>query len=234
MISIDMEAQVGTFELKVKLLEQSGITVIVGPNGAGKTTLLRCLLGVKSPTRGTVKLGERVLFSSADQIDVPIEERRLGYLPQRYALFPHLNVTKNVGFGIHKRANREECIRTLLCKLHIEHLADRRPTMLSGGEGQRVALARALAIEPSAMLLDEPMAALDAGARSSVRTFLASQLSELNIPTIIVSHDIDDADVLADQVVVLEDGAISQQGTLAELCRNPRTDFVKHFVGQST
>ncbi len=234
MISMDIVAQMGAFELKVKLLDQSGITLIVGPNGAGKTTLLRCLLGVKSPTRGTVRLGEQVLFSSADRIDVPIEERRLGYLPQHYALFPHLSVTENVGFGIHKRANREECIHTLLHKLNIEHLADRRPTMLSGGEGQRVALARALAIEPRAMLLDEPMAALDAGARSSVRTFLDSQLGELNIPTIIVSHDMDDADVLADQIVVLEDGAISQLGTLADLRRNPRTDFVKHFVGQST
>ena len=229
MISIDIAAAVGTLELRIRLPPSDGVTVVVGPNGAGKSTLLRCLLGDLKPTAGAIQLGDDVLFR-AGSIDVAMEERRLGFLPQRYALFPHMTVAENVGFGVRDAATREARVGSLLSDLEIDHLADRKSADLSGGESQRVALARALAIKPRALLLDERMAALDATTRGAVRQFLGERLAALEIPTLIVSHDIADARQLADRVAVLEAGAITQTGTLAEIVANPATQFVTAFA----
>jgi molybdate transport system ATP-binding protein len=230
---IDIEANVGALELRVELPASDGTTVVVGPNGAGKSTLLLCLLGAIELERGELRLDDHVLYSDHDGIDVPMEDRRLGFVPQRYALFPHMTVAKNVGFGIANATAEERAARIqgLLDELGIGHLADRYPPTLSGGESQRVALARALAIQPRLLLLDEPTAALDVGARAKVRQFLAEQLGHLDIPTIVVSHDIEEVEAFAGRIAVIESGRIVQVGSLAELRDAPATDFVREFFG---
>ncbi len=232
MLAINVEADVGALRLRAQLPAYEGTTVVVGPNGAGKSTLLKSVLGVVKPGDGNIVLGERSLFCTRNRINVPTEDRRLGYVPQSYALFPHMTVAQNVGFGVRgkDRDAKRAWVMELLEDLGIAHLAERKTAGLSGGESQRVALARALAIKPHALLLDEPMAALDAGARRKVRKFLAVRLRAVGIPTIVVSHDIDDVEALGGRVAVLEAGRIIQVGSLAELRKRPASDFVREFV----
>jgi len=232
MLAIDVEADVGALKLRARLPAHDGTTVIIGPNGAGKSTLLKSILGAIKPRRGTIELASRPLFCSSARVNVPIEDRRLGYVPQRYALFPHMNVFRNVAFGMRgvRRHKRAERVMQLLEDLGVAQLAQRKTSSLSGGESQRVALARALAIGPRALLLDEPMAALDAGARRKVRSFLVTRLRAIGIPSIVVSHDIDDVEALGGRVAVLEAGQIVQVGCLDELKCKPATRFVEQFL----
>ena len=210
-----------------------GPTVIVGPNGAGKTSALMMVLGAIKPERGRVILDDQLLFDHQRGVDVPVEQRRIAFVPQRYALFPHLDVLGNVAYGIAAptRGQRLEQARAALRDLGAETLAARRPDQLSGGEAQRVALARALARGPRALLLDEPLAALDASLRREVRRFLAAHLQSLAIPTVIVTHDRADAEAFAGEVVVIERGATVQRGPLSELAAHPQTEFVRQFMG---
>ncbi len=232
MLAIDVDADVGTLELRAQLPAHEGTTILIGPNGAGKSTFLKSVLGVIHPKRGSIELGGRSLFKSSEGVDVATEDRRLGYVPQRYALFSHMTVLRNVGFGIRgiSRKEREERVMELLEDLGVAHLAGRKTPSLSGGESQRVALARALAIGPRALLLDEPMAALDAGARRKVRRFLSVRLRAIGIPTIVVSHDVDDVESLGGRIAVLESGRIVQVGDLEQLRKNPATPFVHEFL----
>jgi molybdate transport system ATP-binding protein len=236
MLKVDVEAKLGTLELRVTLPAAAGTTVLVGPNGAGKSTLLKAILGVVRPRSGEIALDGRRLFSAAAGVNVPTEDRRLGYVPQRYALFSHMTVADNVGFGIRgvSKPRRLDRIMELLEELDIAHLADRKTPSLSGGEAQRVALARALAIRPRALLLDEPMAALDAGARRKVRRFLAERLATIEIPTLVVTHDVADVDVFGGRVAVIDAGRIVQLGVREELEREPATEFVRElFAGEA-
>lgn len=202
-------------------LETSGTLVIVGPNGSGKTTLLLALLGALRPTRGRVEVGGTVLFDSEARVDVPVEERRVGFVPQDYALFPHLTVEENVGFSGGAGPLKD---------LGLEPLRARKPATLSGGEKQRVALARALAVSPRALLLDEPLAALDVQSRRTVRAFLAGWLKQLGLPTLVVTHDPQDAKALGGDIAVLEAGRIVQRGTFEALAANPATPFVAELT----
>jgi molybdate transport system ATP-binding protein len=232
MLAVHIEARVGELDLVIDLPPHPGTTVVIGPNGAGKSSLLLALLGAIRPSRGEIRLGDTVLFCADKKISVPIEDRRLGYVPQRYALFPHMTVATNVAYGIGgDGAARRDRARQLLGELGVGHLADRRTSRLSGGESQRVALARAMAISPRALLLDEPMAALDAGARRKVRRFLAARLAAFAVPTVVVSHDIDDAVGLGGRIAVLERGRIAQIGDIDELRAAPATPFVADFLG---
>ncbi len=236
-LDVTLTAQVGRLLLDVAFQSGSGTLVLLGPNGAGKTTLLSLLLGVLRPSSGRIRAGDTVLYDSesAQRVDVPVESRRLGYVPQDYALFPHLTVRQNVAFAWRsacRGSNEEEAaaVDTALKDLGIQSLADRRPGTLSGGEKQRVALARAIAISPRALLLDEPLAALDVHARDEVRTFLAHTLARLAIPSIVITHDPEDARRLGQTILVLEEGRVTQQGTWEELTRSPATPFVARFV----
>jgi molybdate transport system ATP-binding protein len=222
----------GALRIELELRCEHAPLVLVGPNGAGKTSVLRMLLGAPSPDSGTIVLDGRTLFDAAQRIDVPIERRGLGYVPQGYALFPHLSALDNVALAFALReqggtrdAQRERA-RALLARFDAERLADRKPRALSGGEQQRVALARALAAEPRALLLDEPLAALDALARRELRARLADDLARLDLPTVIVTHDPADALALGSQIAVLEAGRIVQHGTPDELRSQPATPFV--------
>ena len=232
MFDIDVDVRLGHFELQVRLPPHDGITVIVGPNGAGKSSLLKCVLGVVTPNRGRIRLGERTLFCHDSGQNVPVEDRNLGYVPQRYALFSHMTVAQNVAFGLRpdSATPTSQRLGQLLQTMDLEALANRRPTTLSGGEAQRVALARALAIEPHALILDEPTSALDASVRRRVRDFLNERLREIAVPALVVSHDMTEVTMLAGRVVVLEEGKVTQVGTLEALRAAPATAFVEQLL----
>jgi molybdate transport system ATP-binding protein len=231
-LEVDLEGTAGTLSIEVAFRAEATPLVLAGPNGAGKTQTLMMILGATRPHRGRVTLDGEPLFDAERGLDTPVEQRRIGFLPQRYALFPHLDVLSNVGYGI-RAPSRDERLRLAREMLHdrdAQALATRRPAELSGGETQRVALARALASRPRALLLDEPFASLDASLRRDMRRFLAERLRTWSLPTVVVTHDRADAEALDGQVVVLERGAVVQRGQLAEMAACPATSFVKRLV----
>lgn len=242
-LEVRCTARIGTLRLDVELDTCGGTLVVVGPNGAGKSSLLDVVLGLRSVEhgveRGRVAVGGDVLFDSEAGIDVPLEARRLGYVPQDYALFPHLSVRGNIAFAIAseprkpERALLDERVDALLRDLGLESLADRRPETLSGGEKQRVALARALSVRPRALLFDEPLAALDVRSRAEVRSFLAHYLERAGLPALVVTHDAADARALAQRIAVLESGSIVQAGSFAELAQRPKSRFVEELVASA-
>src|SRR5205823_6904323 len=213
-----------SFDLELRLEVEGETVALVGPSGAGKTSLLRAVAGLAKPERGSIACGDDVWFDAARRIDRRPEERSVGYVFQEYALFPHLSVEQNVTFG----GGRAD---GLLRRLRLEHLAGAKPGELSGGERQRVALARALARDPLVLLLDEPMAALDPHTRGAVRAELHDLLRDFGLPSLLVTHDFEDAAVLADRVGVLVDGRLRQLGPPAELLGTPADAFVAAFAG---
>ena len=227
-LEADVALRSAGLDLAVRLSVGEETVLLAGPNGAGKTTLLRILLGIRTPNSGRIALDGRALLDTAAGIDMPPEKRGIGYVPQDYALFAHLDVSRNVGFGLARRQRPERVAQTLSA-VGIAHLASRRVQQLSGGERQKVALARALAARPRALLLDEPFAALDAQARRELRLQLAQTLSGWNLPALVVSHDLADAAVAA-RIVVIEAGRIAQQGTLRELRERPATAYVAELA----
>lgn len=231
MLDLRLEVQRGGFRLDVAFACAPGPTLLLGPNGAGKSTLLRALLGALPVRRGEVRLGERVLLDTRAGIDIPAEERRIGWVPQEYALFPHLSVRDNVAFGAQgDRSQRTARVQGLLERLGLSALATRRPGELSGGERQKTALARALAAEPEALLLDEPLAALDARTRETTREFLAGMLRELGIPSLVVTHDVGDAQALDAPVVLIEEGRVVARSPFQGFRAQPPTGFARDFL----
>jgi molybdate transport system ATP-binding protein len=235
-LSLSVRYTVGDFSLDASLDLGAETLALVGSNGSGKSSLLLAILGLRNLERGRVALGGELLFDSETGCCVPTEERHLAYLPQDFGLFPFLSAQGNVEFAIACRPNRpQRRIRSKLAldyldRVGIADLAARRPNQLSGGQRQRVALARALASEPRAMLLDEPTAALDIGARDAVRSLLRTSLQELAIPAIIVTHDFSDVLSLASRVAVMEAGRLVACVTVAEAQQSPPTAFVRRLV----
>jgi molybdate transport system ATP-binding protein len=228
----NIAVRAGALDLEIALEVDDRGLVLVGPNGAGKTTVLLAMVGARRPARGRITIAGDVLFDGDGGIDRPTEERGLAYLPQSYALFPHLTAAWNVAFGLRgPRAERIDRARSLLDRLGVGSVADRHPGALSGGEQQRVALARALAPSPRALLLDEPLAALDVESRQSVRAFLIAELRAQHRPFIVVAHDRDDVRAFAAPVAVVERGRIVQRGELASLEASPATSFTAHLLG---
>jgi molybdate transport system ATP-binding protein len=224
LLHLDLQTPLRLFDLELSLRAGAETVALVGPSGAGKSTALRCVAGLVRPARGLVRAGDETWLDTERGIDRRPEERSVGFVFQDYALFPHLSVEANVRFG-------GSAGRGLLERFGIQHLARARPRELSGGERQRVALARALARRPRVLLLDEPLSALDAHTRAAVRAELHDLLRELELPTILVTHDFDDAAALADRIGVLVDGRLLQTGTAAELVAAPNDPFVASFVG---
>src|SRR5919199_4165745 len=232
----EFEARRGLLDLTMNLEGGPGATIaLLGPNGAGKTTVLRCLAGLLPITSGRIEIGDRVVDDNSGHVRP--EERPVGMVFQDYLLFPHLSVLENVAFGLRARgANRTQARARAMLLLERFELSDRaqeRPTALSGGQAQRVALARALATSPQLLLLDEPLSALDARTRLTVRAELRRHLAAFPGSTVLVSHDPVDAMALADRVVVVEEGRVVQAGTPAEVAGRPRTDYVARLVGLS-
>ncbi len=226
-LQLDLDHGLRTFRLELALTIGTETVALVGPSGAGKSSVLRAVAGLLRPERGFVTLGGHIWLDRRRGIDLPPERRRVGLVFQEYALFPHLDVRGNVAFGARDR----RAVPGLLERLRIADLADARVTELSGGERQRVALARALAREPNVLLLDEPLSALDAYTRRTVRAELHEFLRELRMPTLLVTHDFEDAATLADRVGVLVDGRVLQLGPPQELVGSPSDPFVASFTG---
>lgn len=188
------------------------VTVLFGPSGVGKTTLLLSIAGLFRADAGRVLLSERVLFDAKAGIDLAPEARRIALVFQSLSLFPHMSALDNVAYGLSRSLSREERsvrARAWLDRMHVVHLASRKPATFSGGEGQRVALARALACEPQALLLDEPFSAMDEALRVELSKELRSVLAQVSIPTLLVTHDERDAARLADRTLVMREGKVS-------------------------
>ncbi|MEV4623173.1 ABC transporter ATP-binding protein [Asanoa sp. NPDC049573] len=226
----------GAFRLDVHLRIAAGeVLALLGPNGAGKTTALRALAGLEPLTDGHVTLGDRQLDRPGGRVWTPPERRPIGVVFQDYLLFPHLSALDNVAFGprrhgIDRRAARAQAAEWL-ARVGLAELGKRKPRQLSGGQAQRVALARALVNHPELLLLDEPLAALDARTRLDTRVELQRHLAEHPGATLLVTHDPLDALVLADRLVVIEHGAVVQEGDAAAVTARPRTDYVARLVG---
>jgi molybdate transport system ATP-binding protein len=223
------------FRLDLDLtIEPGEVVALLGPNGAGKTTALRVLAGLLPVTSGLVQLDDET-WDRPPTLFVPAEHRHIGVVFQDYLLFNHLTALDNVAFGLRARAvpraEARAVARRWLDKVGLGDYSHTRPRSLSGGQAQRVALARALAPDPGLLLLDEPLAALDAGTRVTIRAELARHLDDYPGHTLLVTHDPLDAMVLADRLVIIEEGAIVQSGPPAEVARRPRTDYIAQLVG---
>jgi len=217
-------------------LDRSGVTVLFGASGSGKTTVLRCLAGLDRPDEGTIRFGEEIWSDVARRVFLPPARRQVGFVPQDYALFPHLTVARNIAYGL-SGIPAAECASRLaetIRWLGLQGLEQRLPGQLSGGQQQRVALARAVAPRPRLLLMDEPLAALDAPTRLRLRGDLRQLLRTLNLPTILVTHDRTEAMALGDAVVVMVDGAIAQQGRVPEVFSQPTNLAVADIVGMET
>lgn len=212
------------------------ITALFGPSGCGKTTLLRCLAGLTKPDHGIIEFQGESWFSSERQISLSPQQRDIGFLFQDYALFPHLSVADNIGFGLHDKPpiQRIDRVNEMIDLFDLRGLEKRLPRQISGGQQQRVALARALARRPQLLLLDEPLSALDAGLREQLRGGLRRVLVELGTPVIIVTHDRVEAIVLADQVAVMDNGRIQQHGAVPDVFARPKNAALAKLVGIET
>lgn len=207
MLDIAIKKKLPDFVLDMQFSVPNNILVLFGPSGCGKTTTLRCIAGLSKPDEGHITCDERFLFDDQKLIFVPPRDRNIGYMFQEYALFPHMNVQKNILYGVKPGGNDSEGLfEELLSLLKIGHLVERRVTNLSGGEKQRVALARALMAKPQILLLDEPLSALDEQIRVELQNELKNMQQMLNIPFILVTHNWDEAQAMGDQIIFMDQG----------------------------
>ncbi|MGN6217406.1 MAG: ATP-binding cassette domain-containing protein, partial [Solirubrobacterales bacterium] len=232
-LALAAEMPLREFELSLDLAAAAGERLaLAGPSGAGKTSALRIAAGLARPASGRVALGGEAWLDTAAGVEVPAERRRCGFVFQDYALFPGLSAWRNVAYGMRgPRRERRRRALDLLERFGIAALAEANPAGLSGGERQRVALARALAAEPRALLLDEPLSALDPGSRRDSLRELHALLSELSIPVLLVTHSYDEAALLADRIAVIDRGRVVQSGEPATISTQPRSAFVADFAG---
>lgn len=237
-VAVDVVIERGAFSADVRFEVAPGtVTALLGPNGAGKSTVLRALAGLTPVARGSITIGADVVEAPARGIRVPPQDRPVGCVFQDYLLFPHLSVIENVAFGLRargvSRAEARHTAEVVLDTLGLAAFGESRPRRLSGGQAQRVALARALVTEPALLLLDEPLAALDIETRGDVRASLSEAMRAYGGTSIVVTHDPIDALNLADRIVVIEEGRVSQQGAAADLIAAPASRYVARLVGRT-
>ena len=218
-------------------LAQGEVVSLLGPSGSGKTTLLRAVAGLEAPHRGTIRIDERVVFDSAQRVELPAEKRNLGLVFQSYALWPHRTVADNVAYGLKLRnvatAESKPRVQTALANLGLGQLGARLPHQLSGGQQQRVAIARALVYNPPVILMDEPLSNLDAKLREEARAWLRELILKMKLSALVVTHDQNEAMAMSDRILLLNNGVIEQEGTPEELYGQPRTLFVADFMGNN-
>jgi molybdate transport system ATP-binding protein len=229
----DLSSAEREFALDVEFTAAPGFTILFGASGSGKTTLLDCVAGLVHPDSGRVAAGERVLFDADARLDVPVAQRGVGYVLQDLALFPHLTVEQNTEYGLAHlpHAARQERALAMLLDFHIDHLRQRRPAELSGGERQRVALARTLVTDPCVLLLDEPLAALDASTKAKILDDLRRWNQAHRIPILYVTHSREEVLALGERVLVMEHGRIIAQGTPHEVLGAPLQETVAQLAG---
>ena len=232
MLEVVLQKRLGDFQLDATFSAPGGLITLFGPSGSGKSLTLQTVAGTIEPDAGHISLDSQPIFDSSSGLNLPAQKRRVGYVPQHYALFPHLSVADNIGFGLARlpREKRRQRVAELLNNFDLGALAERRPRQLSGGQQQRVALARALAVQPGLLLLDEPFAALDAALRSALRQELAQVQKRWNISMLIVTHDLSDVYALGQRVIVYDDGRVIQQGTRDDVFFRPTSQRVAEFV----
>ena len=233
MLKVDLDHQLGPFALQLAFRSTSRRLGILGASGAGKSQLLRCLAGLETPERGRIELNGRVLFDSESKINLPLQRRRIGLVVQHYALFPHLNVAENVGFSLSTLPpeQRQERVRHQLERVGLRELGHRYPSQLSGGQQQRIALARALASEPDLLLLDEPFSAQDTYLRRQLQQQLADLLQDCQVPALLVTHDLEEAYRLSDDLLVIDQGKLLAHGPNHEVFDQPRDLVVARLSG---
>ncbi len=234
-LEVDIDVTRSDFSLRLAFSVRPGETVaLLGPNGAGKSTAVAAIAGLIGIDDGSIVLDERVL-DDGDRRFVPASERRVGVVFQDYVLFPHLSALDNVAFGLRSQglSRRDAAVRAgeWLADVGLDDVGDRKPADLSGGQAQRVALARAMACEPDILLLDEPLGALDVATHAALRRLLRSRLESFAGPSVLITHDPSDAFVLADRIVIVEDGAVTQVGTPEEIRRRPQTSYAADLAG---
>lgn len=232
-LAVEIQAALPGFRLDVAWTAGDGVAVLFGPSGSGKTLTLQYLAGLRRPEAGRISLDGRTLFDAQARIDVPVQARKVGFVFQGYALFPHLSVRENVGFGLRDRPRPERRHREaeVLARLGLAGLEERRPAELSGGQRQRVALGRALAIEPALVLLDEPLSALDAPLRRALRDELRGILEAWRVPAVLVTHDLAEAYQLGERVIIYEAGRVRQAAPRGELLWQPASASVARILG---
>jgi molybdate transport system ATP-binding protein len=213
-IALDFTLRQGDFRLTIDVRLGAGVTSLFGPSGAGKTTILDAIAGLRRPSAGTITVGDRVVFSSEQRVDLPPHRRHVGYVPQDVALFPHMNVRRNMLYG--RRPGHRPDLAAVARIFEVESLLDRGVGELSGGQRQRIALVRALMSSPEVLLLDEPLAAVDVELRRRILPYLARVRDELRTPIVYVTHDRAEVASFADEVVVLDHGRVTQHGPRRE------------------
>jgi molybdate transport system ATP-binding protein len=220
------------FNLDVDFVLHPELVVLFGPSGAGKSLLLRTLAGLLAPDEGTIEIDQRMVFNSNAHIHIPPQARRIGYMPQQYALFPHLTVAENINYGLFtwSNAERQERLEELVDIMRLEHVINRHPDEISGGEQQRTALARALAPRPAILLMDEPFAALDEVLREHLRQELLRLQRRFQVPVLLVTHNLVEAYTLADRVIIFQGGRITQEGSRDDVFRRPQTPQIAKLM----
>lgn len=217
-LSVRIRLSLRGLGLDVAFEAPAGVTVLFGPSGAGKSRTLACIAGLARPDEGRIALGEDVWFDAASRSERPIHERRVAFVFQSLALFPHMTAVDNVAYGIRgeTKAGRREQARAMLARMHVAHLADRKPGTFSGGEAQRVALARAFAMTPRLLLLDEPFSALDAAVKRDLLEEIKEHVAAADVPAILVTHDTGEARALGERVLFIEQGRIVRESTMED------------------
>jgi molybdate transport system ATP-binding protein len=232
MLDVRVQRRLPDFQLDVGFRAAEEMTVLFGPSGSGKSLTLQCIAGIVRPDAGRIVADGRTLFDSDAGVNLPPQERRVGYVPQSYALFPHLTVEENIAYGLRRftRTERAARVREMVALMALDGLEGRRPRELSGGQQQRVALARALAFRPDTLLLDEPFSSLDSGIRAELRDELLALQRRAGVTTVVVTHDLEDAFLLGQRMAVIDNGRVLQEGPREEVFYRPKSRRVAEFV----
>ncbi len=233
MLEVAIRKRLADFRLDAAFTANHELVVLFGPSGSGKSLTLRSIAGTMSPDEGHIIIDSELIYDSTQQVNLPPQQRHIGYVPQHYALFPHLTAAENIAFGLTRQSRRErqQKVSELVALFGLQGLEKHRPRELSGGQQQRVALARALAVQPRLLILDEPFAALDTSLRETLRQELLQVQAQTQITMLLVTHDHSDAFALGQRMVVYDAGRVIQQGTREEVFFRPATRQVAEFVG---
>ncbi|MDO4961266.1 MAG: ATP-binding cassette domain-containing protein [Eubacteriales bacterium] len=234
-LSVDIKKKLGEFELNIKVDTGRDVLALVGASGCGKSMTMKCIAGIERPDSGRIVLNGRVLFDSEKHIDLPPKERRVGYLFQQYALFPNMTVLQNVMAGVRKSSagkagNAEQTARAMLERFGISDIAGKHPHEISGGQQQRTALARIMVNEPDVLLLDEPLSALDPYLRYTLAMEMKEVLESFDKEIILVSHSMDEIEILAKNMIVINRGEIVREGSVDEVFEEPGSDYTANII----